>query len=115
MARLVKHASLPGPRRVGLGRITPPFRQIYKQVLERLRRAYSPLLKEERHRRALDMLIRDVWGQEHAAMGGLGEVTVLDSMNLTANIHNKSEIEELKKRIAEIEARLREMERGVGG
>ncbi len=98
-----------------MGRITPPFRQLYRQVVERLRRTYRPLLREERHRRALDTLIREVWGQEHAAMGGLGEITILDSMNLAANIHNKAEIEELKKRIAEIEARLREMGRGSGG
>ncbi len=98
-----------------MGRITPPFRQLYRQVVERLRRTYRPLLREERHRRALDTLIREVWGQEHAAMGGLGEITILDSMNLAANIHNKAEIEELKKRISEIEARLREMGRGSGG
>lgn len=98
-----------------MGRITPPFRQLYRQIVERLRKAYRPLLREERHRRALDTLIREVWGQEHAAMGGLGEITILDSMNLAANIHNKAEIEELKRRIAEIEARLREMGRVSDG
>lgn len=98
-----------------MGRITPPFRQLYRRVLERLRRSYRPLLREERHRRALDTLIRDVWGEEHAAMGGVGEITILDSMNLAANIHNKAEIEELKRRVAEIEARLRDSERGAGG
>lgn len=98
-----------------MGRVTPPFRQLYRQVVERLRRFYRPLLMDEKHRRALDTLIRDVWGQEHAAMGGVGEITILDSMNLAANIHNKAEIEELKKRITEIEARLRDVERGTGG
>ncbi|MEM0444864.1 MAG: hypothetical protein QXW60_03850 [Nitrososphaerota archaeon] len=98
-----------------MGRVTPPFRQLYRQVVERLRRFYRPLLRDEKHRRALDTLIRDVWGQEHAAMGGVGEITILDSMNLAANIHNKAEIEELKKRITEIEARLRDVERGTGG
>lgn len=98
-----------------MGRVTPPFRQLYRRVVERLRRLYRPLLRDERHRRALDTLIRDVWGQEHAAMGSVGEITILDSMNLAANIHNKAEIEELKKRISEIEARLRDVERGTGG
>jgi len=89
-----------------LGRVTPPFRQLYMRVLERIRSAYRPLLRDERHRRALDTLIREVWGHEHAAMGSLGEITILDSMNLAANIHNKAEIEELKRRVEEIEARL---------
>ncbi|MCS7146020.1 MAG: hypothetical protein RMJ28_05725 [Nitrososphaerota archaeon] len=95
-----------------MGRITPPFRQLYRRVVARLRRYYRPLLREEKHKRALDTLIREVWGQEHAAMGGLGEITILDSMNLAANIHNKAEIEELKRRVAEIETRLRDAERG---
>ncbi len=123
-ARLVKHSSMPAPRSAllpslwwaGMGRVTPPFRQIYRRVLERIRRAYRPLLREERHRRALDVLVREVWGAEHAAVGSLGEITVLDSMNLAASIHNKAEIEELKRRLGDLEERLRSLEerRGPG-
>jgi replicative DNA helicase len=117
-ARLVKHPSMPAPRSAlllslwwaGMGRITPPFRQVYRRALERIRRVYRPLLRDERHRKALDGLVREVWGAEHAAIGSLGEITVLDSMNLAASIHNKAEIEELKKRLGELEERLRSLE-----
>jgi len=100
-----------------MGRITPPFRQMYQEQLERLRSDYVALLRDPNHRRAFELLLKEAWDREHAAMGNSEVPLVLDALNLTANVHNRGAIELLREglrerdsRIAALEERLRRLE-----
>jgi hypothetical protein len=106
-----------------MGRITPPFRQSYLDMLERLRKNYVGMLREAWDREAFELLLREAWDREHAAMVNAEVPLVLDAMNLTANVHNRGKIEEMRKElerrdaaIAALEERVRRLEgRGAGG
>lgn len=93
-----------------MGRITPPFRQSYQELLGSLRGGYLTLIREPGNRAGFESLIRDAWDREYAAMAASGIPAILDVMNLTANAHNRGEIEALKRELAEKEARIRALE-----
>lgn len=82
-----------------MGRITPPFRQNYQELLERLRKNYVGLLRDARNREAFELLFREAWDREHAAMGNAEVPLVLDALNLTANVHNRGRIEEMRREL----------------
>jgi hypothetical protein len=111
LATLVKHPSKATPLTVPvlegdeplMGRVTPSFRQTYQELLERLRKNYVEMLRDEGHREAFDALLREAWDREHAAMANSELPLVLDALNLTANLHNQSEIQRLKRRLDELE------------
>lgn len=93
-----------------MGRITPPFRQSYQELLGSLRGGYLALIREPGNRAGFESLIRDAWDREYAAMAASGIPAILDVMNLTANAHNRGAIEALKRELAEKEARIRALE-----
>jgi hypothetical protein len=96
-----------------MGRITPPFRQSYQELLGSLRGAYLQLMRCQENRSGFDLLVRDAWDREYAAMAASGIPIALDVMNLTANAHNRGEIEALKRDLAEKEARIKALEAKV--
>ena len=51
-----------------MGRITPSPRQLYEATVEDLRRFYRGALIDNSHRAAFDLLLRDAWEPEQAAM-----------------------------------------------
>lgn len=94
-----------------VGRITPPFRQNYQQLLERLRGGYAGMLRDPADREGFDLLLKEAWDREHAAMSNSEIPLVLDALNLTANVHNKGEIQRLKEGLAERDRRIEDLER----
>ncbi len=101
-----------------LGRITPPFRQSYQELLASLRGGYLGLIRSPGGKEAFEALVREAWDREFAAMAASGIPMALDAMNLTANVSNRGEIEALKRsfsglvaRIAELESRVAALER----
>lgn len=112
-ATLVRHPELSVPSSAEvtgsdefMGRMTPSFRQIYQSLLERLRKHYTPLLRNEKRREAFERLVSSAWDEEHAAMANSQLPLVLDAMNLTANLQNSAEIEELRKEMKELKMML---------
>jgi len=93
-----------------MGRVTPPFRQLYQELLEKLRRNYLPLLRDQVHRKGFESLLSEAWDREHAAMGNSETPLVLDALNLTANIHNSGAIAELREALLEKEKRVEALE-----
>ena len=100
-----------------MGRVTLPFRQMYQETLEQLRKDYVSLLRDPENRKGFDLLLREAWDKEHAAMGNSGQPLVLDALNLTANLHNSGAIASLRealkesnRQIAVLETKVREME-----
>jgi len=76
-----------------MGRITPPFRQSCIDLLERLRKNYAGMLRDAQNREAFELLLREAWDREHAAMANAEAPLVIDALNLTANVSNRGKIE----------------------
>jgi hypothetical protein len=118
-AVLVKHPEVGVPKSITIseageplmGRMTPSFRQVYQMVLERLRKQYVPLLRDRGRREAFEILLKEAWDAEHAAMANSQLPLVLDAMNLTANVHNTAELTQVRKEMDSLRQRLDDLER----
>lgn len=124
-AYLVKHPCKKTPDAVTLdaakggvdlmGRITPSFRQRYEEAVSGLKTGYQSSLIDLGHREAFDLLLKDAWRVEQAAMGNSNLPTVVDALNITANIHNRKLVESLRRRLEEKEKEIQELRRRVEG
>jgi hypothetical protein len=89
-----------------MGRMTPSFRQVYLEVLQKLKTHYQPLLRDKRFRDAFEALVREAWDVEHAAMANSQLPLVMDAMNLTANVRNAAEMAMLRQQLEELKKEL---------
>src|SRR5215207_9205696 len=103
-----------------MGRITPSFRQLYEETISELRTELKAALVDLSHKSAFDLLLKEAWNPEQAAMGNSTLPTVSDKLNVMASIHNRKliavltkslkekdcEIEELKQRVSSLEDKL---------
>ena len=105
-----------------MGRITPSYRQLYQKAIMELRARYRSSLVDPELKEAFDSLQKEAWNPEQSAMGNSTPTipTVLDGLNLTANVHNRKLIEMLKRKIeekdrtiGELMGRLEDMEKGI--
>jgi hypothetical protein len=105
-----------------MGRITPSFRQLYEETLSELKMELQAALVDLGHKSAFDLLLKEAWNPEQAAMGNSTLPTICDKLNLMASVHNRkliatltrelnqrdSIIDKLEERIRLLEKRLRE-------
>lgn len=122
-ATLVKHPCRDGRRSVVLkvesngvdllGRMTPSFRRLYDEIISKLRagQGYYNCLRDLDHQGAFDLLLEEAWGPEQAAMANSNIPTVLDALNLTANVHNRKMIQHLIRQLQERDQALEELKR----
>jgi len=96
-----------------MGRITPSFRQRYEEAINELKTSYQNALIDLGHREAFNLLLKEAWCVEQAAMGNSNLPTVVDALNITANIHNRKLIEALRRRLEEQEKAIQELQRRV--
>jgi hypothetical protein len=108
-----------------MGRITPSFRQLYEETMSELRTELQAALVDLSHKSAFDLLLKEAWNPEQAAMGNSTLPTVSDKLNVMASIHNRKliavltkgmkakdrEIEELKQRVSSLEDKLNDLYR----
>ena len=106
-----------------MGRITPSFRQLYEETISELRTELQAALVDLSHKNAFDLLLKEAWNPEQAAMGNSTLPTVSDKLNVIASIHNRKliavlaqslkekdhEIEELKQRASSLEDKLNDL------
>jgi hypothetical protein len=106
-----------------MGRIIPSFRQLYEETISELRTELQAALVDLGHKAAFDLLLKEAWNPEQAAMGNSTLPTVSDKLNVMASIHNRkliaaiakelkqkdSEIQELKCNITSLENKLNDM------
>lgn len=106
-----------------MGRITPSFRQLYEETISELRTELQAALVDLGHKSAFDLLLKEAWNPEQAAMGNSTLPTVSDKLNMMASIHNRKliailtkglkekdrEIEELKQQISSLENKLADL------
>lgn len=96
---------------IGLGRITPSFRQMFLRELRNLRnnkKGFYFTLHDPKHKEAFDALIRDAWQPESAAMVQSDLYGVIDDMNLMASVNVKKDIEDMKNKLSGLEKKLME-------
>jgi hypothetical protein len=79
-----------------MGRLTPSFRTIYSEVLDDLRKEVRNCFVDMSHKEAFDLLYKEAWRPEEAAMGNSTLPTVLDKLCMVANIHTRKLIETIK-------------------
>jgi hypothetical protein len=100
-----------------MGRITPPFRQLYQETVSELQMELKAALVDLGHKSAFDLLLKEAWNPEQAAMGNSTLPTVCDKLNIMAAIHLRKLIatlvRELNQRddiINKLEGRVRVLE-----
>jgi hypothetical protein len=106
-----------------MGRIVPPFRQLYQETVSDLTTELKGALVDLGHKSAFDLLLKEAWNPEVAAMGNSTLPTVCDKLNIMSTIHLRkliatlvrengqrdTIIEKLEERIKMVEDRLNEM------
>src|SRR5690348_6331452 len=84
-----------------MGRITPSFRQLYEETISELRTELQAALVDLGHKSAFDLLLKEAWNPEQAAMGNSTLPTVCDKLNVMAAIHNRKLIAALVRELRE--------------
>jgi hypothetical protein len=84
-----------------MGRITPSFRQLYEETVSEMRTELQAALVDLNHKSAFDLLLKEAWNPEQAAMGNSTLPTVSDKLNVMASIHNRKLIAILAKSLKE--------------
>jgi hypothetical protein len=109
--------------RESMGRIVPPFRQLYQETISDLTTELKAALVDLGHKSAFDLLLKEAWNPEVAAMGNSTLPTVLDKLNVMSTIHLRkliatlvreakerdSMIDKLEEKVLSLEQRLNEM------
>src|SRR5712691_6726949 len=106
-----------------MGRITPSFRQLYEETISELKMELQAALVDLGHKSAFDLLLKEAWNSEQAALGNSTLPTICDKLNIMASIHNRKLIagllrelngrdsinEKLERRIVSLEERLNQL------
>ena len=82
-----------------MGRLTPSFRTVYSEVLGDLRKEMRNCFVDLNHKEAFDLLYKEAWRPEEAAMGNSTLPTVLDKLCMVANINARKLVELLGMKI----------------
>ena len=96
-----------------LGRITPSFRQLYEEIISELRTELQAALVDLGHKSAFDLLLKEAWNPEQAAMGNSTLPTVSDKLNIMASIHNRKLIAALSRELKEKESQIQELRENI--
>jgi len=84
-----------------MGRLTPTFRQLYDETISELRTELQAALVDLGHKTAFDLLLKEAWNPEQAAMGNSTLPTVCDKLNVMAAVHNRKLIAALGRELKE--------------
>ncbi len=103
-----------------MGRITPSFRQLYEETISELKSELQAAMVDLGHKSAFDLILKDTWNREQAAMGNSTLPTVCDKLNLVASVHNRKltaaivkELKEKDVKIKQLSDRVVELENSV--
>src|SRR6266516_7177985 len=96
-----------------MGRITPSFRQLYEETISELKIELQAALVDLGHKNAFDLLLKEAWNCEQAAMGNSTLPTVCDKLNIMASIHNRKLIATLMRELNERDSILEKFEERI--
>ena len=91
-----------------MGRITPSFRQLYDETISELKTELQAALVDLRHKSAFDLLLKEAWNSEQAALGNSTLPTVCDKLNIMASIHNRKLIAALVRELNDMDEKFEE-------
>src|SRR5205823_14605461 len=92
-----------------MGRITPTCRQLYEDTISDLKTELQAALIDLGHKNAFDLLLKEAWNPEQAAMGNSTLPTVIDKLNVMASIHNRKMIAALVRELKEKDSIIEEL------
>ena len=96
-----------------MGRIIPSFRQLYEETISELRTELQAALVDLAHKAAFDLLLKEAWNPEQAAMGNSTLPTVSDKLNVMASIHNRKLIAALAKELKQKDSEIQELKQTI--
>src|SRR5919206_2098937 len=96
-----------------MGRITPSFRQLYEEILSELRTELQAALVDLGHKSAFDLLLKEAWNPEQAALGNSTLPPVTDKLNIMASIHNRKLIAALSRELKEKDIQIQELRENI--
>jgi len=96
-----------------MGRITLSFRQLYEETVSELRTELQAALVDLGHKNAFDLLLKEAWNPEQAAMGNSTLPTVSDKLNVMASIHNRKLIAALTKELKQKDRDIEELRQNI--
>ena len=91
----------------------PPFRQLYQETISDLQMELKATLVDLGHKSAFDLLLKEAWNPEVAAMGNSTLPTVLDKLNVMSTIHLRKLIATLVRENAKREAVIDKLEERI--
>jgi len=92
-----------------MGRITPSFRQLYEETIDELKSELQAAMVDLGHKSAFDLILRDAWNREQAAMGNCTLPTVCDKLNLVASVHNRKLTAAMSKEMREKDVKIKQL------
>ena len=96
-----------------MGRITPSFRLLYEEIISELRTELHAALVDLGHKSAFDLLLKEAWNPEQAAMGNSTLPTVSDKLNVVASIHNRKLIAALSRELKEKDVEIQDLRQSI--
>jgi hypothetical protein len=92
-----------------MGRITPSFRQLYEETVAELKSELQSAMVDLGHKTAFDLILKDAWSREQAAMGNSTLPTVCDKLNLIASVHNRKLAATMARDLREKEVKIKQL------
>src|SRR5215471_13581342 len=97
-----------------MGRIVPPFRRLYQETVSDLTTELKGALVDLGHKSAFDLLLKEAWNPEQAAMGNSTLPTVCDKLNVISTIHLRKLIAALVRENGQRDAVIGKLEERIG-
>jgi hypothetical protein len=97
-----------------MGRITPSFRQLYEETVSELKMELQAALVDLGHKSAFNLLLKEAWSPEQAAMGNSTLPTICDKLNIMASVHNRKLIAALTRELSQRDSIIGKLEERIG-
>ena len=97
-----------------MGRITPSFRQLYEETISEMKTELQAALVDVGHKNSFDLLLKDAWNHEQAAMGNSTLPTICHKLNMMGSIHNRKLIAALVRELHQRDSIIDKLEERIG-
>jgi hypothetical protein len=94
-------------------RIVPPFRQLYQETVSDLQTDLKAALVDLGHKSAFDLLLKEAWNPEVAALGNSTLPTVCDKLNVMSTIHLRKLVATLVRENSQRDAIIEKLEERI--
>jgi hypothetical protein len=87
------------------------LKELFQEYIQLLKRTtgFRDTLIDVEHKKAFDLLLKEAWFYDEDAISKTGIPSILDVLNLLASIHNKRSNEKLRKKLVELERKIKEL------